>query len=62
MWFDNTAANRDNPDPRQWVAYGQRTVDEMAHANQQVIFITQEDYERLAEERRVRDSESQNQN
>ena len=33
-WHDNTRANRNNPDPRQWVSYGPRTVDEMAHANQ----------------------------
>ena len=30
------------------------TVDEMAHANQQVIFITDEDYERITEERKAR--------
>ena len=61
-WHDNTAANRNNPDPRQWVAYGQRTVDDMAHANQQVIFITEEDYERLSEERRARDGQTATQN
>ena len=53
-WHDNTRANRNNPDPRQWVSYGPRTVDEMAHANQQVIFITDEDYERITEERKAR--------
>ena len=57
-WHDNTAANRNNPDPRQWVAYGQRTVDDMAHANQQVIFITEEDYARLAAEREARDAQA----
>ena len=44
----------EHPDPRQWVSYGPRTVDEMAHANQQVIFITDEDYERITEEREAR--------
>ena len=57
-WHDNTAANRNNPDPRQWVAYGQRTVDDMAHANQQVIFITEEDYARLAAEREARNAQA----
>ena len=57
-WHDNTAANRNNPDPRQWVAYGQRTVDDMAHANQQVIFITEEDYARLAAEREARNTQA----
>jgi hypothetical protein len=51
-WHDNTAANRNNPDPRQWVTKGGRTVDEMANANTQVIFITEEDYKRISEERR----------
>ena len=52
-WHDNTAANRNNPDPRQWVAYGPRTVDEMAHSNSQIIFITDDDYERMAAARRA---------
>ena len=32
LWHDNTAANRANPDPRNWRGYGQRTVDEMGFA------------------------------
>lgn len=31
-WHDNTTANPNNPDPRQWVGFGRRLVDEMAHA------------------------------
>ena len=31
-WYDNTAANKNNPDPNQWVGWGDRTVDEMGHA------------------------------
>ena len=31
QWYDNTAANPNNPDPRQWVGWGQRTSDEMSH-------------------------------
>ena len=53
---DNTTANKNNPDPRQWVAGGSRTVDEMAHLNQQLIYITEEDYKRIVEERRKRTS------
>ncbi|MBU15783.1 MAG: hypothetical protein CMQ14_11995, partial [Gammaproteobacteria bacterium] len=30
-WHDNTADNPYNPDPNQWVGWGDRTVDEMAH-------------------------------
>jgi mono/diheme cytochrome c family protein len=31
-WYDNTKANKSNPDPDQWVGWGDRTVDEMGHA------------------------------
>jgi hypothetical protein len=53
-WHDNTAANRNNPDPRQWVTKGGRTVDEMAHANTQLITITDEEYNRIVKERQRR--------
>jgi len=43
-WHDNTAANRGNPDPNQWVGWGDRTVDEMAHAWVNVTYISDEDY------------------
>ena len=52
--MDNTAANKNNPDPRQWVSGGDRTVDEMAHLNEQIIYITEEDYAKIAEERKTR--------
>jgi hypothetical protein len=57
---DNTPANKNNPDPRQWVTGGSRTVDEMAHLNEQVIYITEEDYQRIVEERRKRKTATQN--
>ncbi len=53
-WHDNTGANKNNPDPRQWVGLGPRTVDEMGHANEQIIYITQDDYNRIVEQRRKR--------
>jgi hypothetical protein len=43
-WHDNTKANPNNPDPDQWVGYGDRTVDEMAHAWVNVTYISDEDY------------------
>ena len=36
--------------------WGDRTVDEMAHLNEQVIYITEEDYRRIVEERKKRAS------
>jgi hypothetical protein len=29
-WHDNSTANRNNPDPRNWVGFGHRTTDDMA--------------------------------
>jgi hypothetical protein len=43
-WHDNTAGNPNNPDYRQWVGYGDRTVDEMAHAWVNVTAISDEEY------------------
>jgi len=48
-WYDNTKANRSNPDPEQWVGYGDRTVDEMAHAWMNVVYLSDAEYaERVA--------------
>jgi hypothetical protein len=53
-WHDNTAQNPYNPDPNQWVGWGDRTVDEMAHNWVDVTYLGQEEYERLIAERRAR--------
>ena len=52
-WHDNTAQNPFNPDPNQWVGWGDRTVDEMAHNWVDVTYLGQEEYERLIAERRA---------
>jgi hypothetical protein len=44
-WHDNTAANKSNPDPNQWVGWGDRTVDEMAHAWVNITYLTDAEYE-----------------
>jgi hypothetical protein len=51
-WYDNTRANKSNPDPDQWVGYGDRTVDEMAHAWMNVVYLTDDEYKALLEERK----------
>ena len=43
-WHDNTSANPNNPDPNVWVGYGDRTVDEMAHAWVNVTYMSDEDF------------------
>ncbi|HWF10369.1 MAG TPA: hypothetical protein VG297_18000 [Bryobacteraceae bacterium] len=42
--YDNTTANPNNPDPDQWVGFGDRTVDEMGHAWMNVTYISDEEY------------------
>ena len=53
-WWDNTSANRSNPDPNQWVGWGDRTVDEMAHAWVNVTYMGDEDFEAAVAERKAR--------
>jgi hypothetical protein len=43
-WHDNTAAKKSNPDPNQWVGWGDRTVDEMAHAWINIVYMSDEDF------------------
>lgn len=50
-WHDNTAANPNNPDPRQWVGFGRRSVDEMAHAWVSISYLETDEYLRLVETR-----------
>ena len=52
-WHDNTVNNKNNPDPNQWVGWGDRTVDEMAHAWVNVTYITDEDYEQYVAKQRA---------
>ena len=44
-FYDNTKANKNNPDPDQWVGYGDRTVDEMAHAWMNVYYMSDAEYQ-----------------
>lgn len=53
-WHDNTANNPNNPDPTQWVGWGDRTVDEMAHNWVDVTYLDQDEYERMLADRNAR--------
>jgi hypothetical protein len=52
-WYDNTKNNPSNPDPDQWVGYGDRTVDEMAHAWMNVVYLSDDEYKELVEKRKA---------
>ena len=59
--FDNTAANRYNPDPDQWVAGGRRSADEMSHLRFGMTYYEDEEFEKLVAERERILSERQRQ-
>src|SRR5260370_8588 len=59
-WHDNTKANKFNPDSDQWVGYGDRTVDEMAHAWINVTYLNDDEYKALVAERKAKAAKTTN--
>ena len=53
-YYDNTRANKQNPDPDQWVGLGSRTADEMSHAWIAVTHLDDAGYAKLVAEREAR--------
>ena len=53
-WYDNTKNNPNNPDPDQWVGYGDRTVDEMAHAWMNVVYLSDDEYREWLDKKKAR--------
>lgn len=53
-YYDNTAKNKGNPDPDQWVGGGSRTSDEMSHAWITVTHLDEEGYKQILAEREAR--------
>ena len=53
-WYDNTVAHKGNPDPDQWVGWGDRTVDEMGHAYLNMYYMSDEQYKKEVEERKAK--------
>jgi hypothetical protein len=51
QWYDNTAANPNNPEPDMWVMGGSRTNDEMTHAWLAVTHLDDEGFDKLVAER-----------
>ncbi len=52
-WYDNTTSNKNNPNPNQWVGFGDRTVDEMGHAWVNITYMSDEDYQAELEKRKT---------
>ena len=55
-WHDNTAANRYNPDPKNWVGFGNRSIDDMSFAWMSFYHMPEEAFEQKVAERAKRSS------
>ena len=53
-WYDNTTANKNNPDPNQWVGWGDRTVDEMGHAWINMTYMEEADFKAEVDKRKAK--------
>ena len=53
-WHDNTPAKKSNPDPTQWIGWGDRTVDEMAHAWINITYMGDADFDKEVEARKTK--------
>ncbi len=51
-WHDNTPAKKSNPDPTQWIGWGDRTVDEMAHAWINITYMSDDDFAKEVDARK----------
>jgi hypothetical protein len=52
-WHDNSPGNRYNPDPTNWVGFGQRTIDDMSFAWVSYYELSPEEFEQQVAERRA---------
>jgi len=53
-WHDNSAGNRNNPDPRNWVGFGNRTTDDMARHWLTYYYMTDEEFKAEVAERNAK--------
>jgi hypothetical protein len=51
-WYDNSPNNRHNPDPKNWVGYGQRSNDEMNLVYIDVVYLSDEEFKTAVEARK----------
>ena len=50
-WHDNSVMNTNNPDPKNWKGYGQRTIDDMDIPIISGVKLTDEEFEQAHQER-----------
>jgi hypothetical protein len=59
-WHDNSTANKYNPDPKNWVGDGQRTIDEMGFAWIGWYDLTEDEYKTALAERKEQQRKTAN--
>jgi mono/diheme cytochrome c family protein len=52
-WHDNSAANKYNPDPRNWVGFGNRSIDDMSFAWMSFHYMSDGEYAEMLQQRRA---------
>jgi len=52
-WHDNSDLNKHNPNPKNWVGYGQRTIDEMSFAWVSLYYLDEADFQQRVQARRA---------
>jgi hypothetical protein len=57
-WHNNTISNRYNPDPRNWAGFGQRSIDDMAFAWVNYVWLTDDDFTSQVAERRAQTAQT----
>jgi hypothetical protein len=58
-WHDNSAENKRNPDPTNWVGSGNRTIDEMSIGHIDFIYLSEEEYQQELRARQQRQTQQQ---
>jgi hypothetical protein len=61
-WHDNSAGNRNNPDPRNWVGFGNRTTDDMARHWLTFYYMTDDEFKAEVSERNRQKANGTSQN
>jgi len=57
-WHNNTTSNKYNPDPKNWVGFGQRSIDDMSFAWLNYVWLTDEDFKAQVDDRKARDKKT----
>jgi hypothetical protein len=52
---DNTTSNPRNPDPAMWAGFGERSVDDMVQVWLDVVYLDDDEFKRLVEERKAKE-------